>query len=152
MKNSRLTSILSSTLIAGALTIGSLASTPFAAAQNGSTRVQVNIPFSFQSGGQQMPAGVYRIGREPNGIVLLQGPANASEYVLMHSTTNNRTPVHGKIVFDRYGDKYFLRQIWTAGDNEGLECPKSRAEKETLQAQNKQAKNSVELALNSSQQ
>jgi hypothetical protein len=53
------------------------------------------------------------------------------------------------MVFNRYGDKYYLRQIWTAGDKVGVECQKSRAEKESLRAENTQAPSSIELALNS---
>jgi hypothetical protein len=152
MKNSKLTSILSSTLIAGALAIGSLASTPFAAAQSGETLAKVTIPFAFQSGDHQMPAGMYRIDRESQYLLVLHGPSNATGIVFMHPAIASETPTHGKVVFDRSGGKYFLRQIWKAGNNEGLECSKSRAEKETLQAQNKQAPSSVELALNSPQQ
>jgi hypothetical protein len=51
-------------------------------------------------------------------------------------------------VFDHYGDKYYLRQIWTAGSTVGAECRKSRAEKESQLAKNAQAPSTVELALN----
>ena len=67
----------------------------------------------------------------------------------MYSAMKTHASNHGTIVFDRSGDKYFLRQIWTAGSTDGLECPKSRAEKESLQANNKQAPNLTELAFNS---
>jgi hypothetical protein len=52
---------------------------------------------------------------------------------------------HGYLVFDRYGDKYFLRQIWTAGNTAGLECPKTRVERETQEANNKQRPGLTEL-------
>jgi hypothetical protein len=149
MKNQRFTSILSSALIAGTLVIGSLASTQAAVAQNGNVLAEADIPFAFQNGDQQMPAGIYRIDRESNHLVLLHGPSNVSGYVLMHPTIARRTPTHGKIVFDYCGNKYFLRQVWTAGDDEGLERAMNRAEKEVLQAQNEQAPSSIQLALNS---
>ena len=72
MKNTRLTSILSSSLIAGALTIGSLASTQSALAQSETALAEVNIPFSFQTATQTMPAGTYRIDQESGYLVLLR--------------------------------------------------------------------------------
>jgi hypothetical protein len=35
-----------------------------------------------------------------------------------------------KLVFHRYGDRYFLAQVWTAGSDQGRELPKSRRETE----------------------
>jgi hypothetical protein len=148
MKNTRLTSILGSSLIASALAIGSLASTQSASAQS-STMAEVKIPFTFQMGAQILPAGSYRIVRESGYLVRLQGPDNAGGYVQMHDAIKLHAANHGSVVFDRYGNKYFLRQIWTEGSANGLECSKSRAEKETLQAKNMQSPSSTELAFNS---
>jgi hypothetical protein len=147
MKNTQLTSILGSSVIACALTIGSLASTQPASAQSGTPLAEANIPFAFQTPMQTLPAGKYRIDRESGHLILLKGPAQAG-FVEMHNARKSNAANHGYLVFDRYGDKYFLRQIWTAGDTDGLECPKSRAEKESLQAKNKQAPGSIELAFN----
>jgi|SRR5277367_5257382 len=149
MKNTRFASIFSSGLVACALAIGTLASTQPASAQNGTAIAEVNIPFAFQTGAQTLPAGMYRIDRESNHLILLRGPGKAEGFVEMYSTVKTHPDDHGSIVFNRYGDKYFLRQLWTAGEKNGLECPKSRAEKETLQANNHQNPSSTELALNS---
>jgi hypothetical protein len=148
MKNTRLTSILHSSLIAGALTIGSLASTQYASAQGSTPLAQVNIPFAFQTTNQTLPAGTYRIGLSDH-VVRLQGPGQAGGFVMSQDAIKNHAPDHGYLVFDRYGDKYYLRQIWTAGNTVGIECPKGRAEKENQVAKNQQPPTSVELALNS---
>lgn len=150
MKNTRLTSILSSTLIAGALMVGSLASTKSAQAQSETALAEVTIPFSFQTPNQTLPAGTYHIDRESGHILLLRGPGNAGGFVVTYDATKSHAPEHGSLVFDRYGDKYYLRQIWTAGSTVGSECPKSRAEKQqSLEAMNQQAPSTVELAFNS---
>jgi hypothetical protein len=146
MKN---TSILGSSLITCALTIGSLASTQSASAQSSTPLAEVNIPFTFQTANQTLPAGMYRIDRESDHLIRLHGPGRAAGFVVMHDAIKSRAADHGTVVFDRYGDKYYLRQIWTAGSTDGLECPKSRAEKEALLAKNKQAPSSTELAFNS---
>jgi hypothetical protein len=149
MKNTRLTSILSSSLIAGALTIGSLASTQLALAQSETALAEVNIPFAFQTTNQTLPAGKYRIDRESTHLIRLEGPGRTGGFVMTYDAIKNQAPDHGALVFDRYGDKYYLRQIWTAGNNVGNECPKSRAEKESQLAKNNVAPSSIELAFNS---
>jgi hypothetical protein len=40
------------------------------------------------------------------------------------------TSEKSKLVFHRYGNRYFLKQIWMAGDNAGQQLPKSRLETE----------------------
>lgn len=143
----RITSILGSSLIACALTIGSLAPTRYASAQSGTPLAEVNIPFAFQTPIQTLPAGLYRIDRESGHLILLKGTTHAG-FVDMHPAVKHRAADHGYLLFDRYGDKYYLRQIWTAGSTDGLECPKSRAEKESLQATNKRVPDSTEVAFN----
>ncbi len=150
MKNTRLNSILSSGFIACALAIGSLASTQSVSAQT--TIAKVTIPFAFQTNNQTLPAGTYRVERESGNLILLRGSGKASGFVVMNAASRSKAPDHGMMSFDHTGDKYYLRQIWTAGDATGLECPKSRAEKAALVATNNEAVTSVELAFNSEPQ
>jgi hypothetical protein len=81
----------------------------------------------------------------------LRGTSQKSaEFLIVHSAYTSHTPTGSSLVFDRRGDKYFLRQIWTAGNNDGLECPKTRIEQkvEKMVAQNKQDASPVVVALN----
>lgn len=151
MKN-LLTSTLRSSLLACAFAVGVLASTPSAAAQNSYSKVKADIPFAFQVGSQHMPAGTYDINVLAGPQVLLRGPGNAGGFLLMNTTESLQVPSKGKITFARYGNKYFLHQIWTEGNRQGRECVKSRAEKEILLSQNNQAPTLVEIALNSAPQ
>jgi hypothetical protein len=54
----------------------------------------------------------------------------------------------GKLVFQRYGDQYFLREVWAANSNTGQKCVKSKLEREVEIAQSKAAQPGAELALN----
>jgi hypothetical protein len=146
MKNT-LTSILSSSLVASALAIGSLASTQFASAQS-TPMAEVTIPFSFQTTLQTLPAGTYRIVAQSNHLIRLEGPGSVGGFVYTYDAMKNHASDRGSVVFDHTGDKYYLRQIWTAGSRDGVECPKSKAEKESLQASITQAPSTVELAFN----
>src|SRR6202035_5329899 len=148
MKN-LITSTLRSSILACAFAVGVLASTPSATAQNSYAKVKADIPFAFQVGSQHMPAGTYDINVLAGPQVLLRGPGNTGGVLLMDTTEFLQVPSKGKIVFDRYGNKYFLHQIWTEGNRQGRECVKSRAEKEILLSQSNQAPTLVEIALNS---
>jgi len=146
MKKLRFVSILSSGLFACALGFITLASTPSAVAQ-GFTSAKVEIPFAFQTGRSRMPAGLYQITNQSDNIVVLRGPDQVSAFVVMHSAIVSRTQPREKITFHRYGNKYFLSQIWRAGDTFGLECSKTRTEKDTELAKSNQDADTVQLAL-----
>jgi len=47
-----------------------------------------------------------------------------------YSYAGPSTPGENKLVFDKVGDHYFLRQIWTSARDEGLAVPESKREKE----------------------
>ena len=51
-----------------------------------------------------------------------------------YSSAGLSKPGESKLVFDKVGDHYFLRQIWTSARDEGLAVPESKREKETRHA------------------
>jgi hypothetical protein len=150
MKRLSLTSITRSALIACALAIGVFASTPTAKAQSGSIFATVNISFAFQIGNQQMPAGLYQIVDIASNMLLLRGPGRAAGIVVTHPTTVRTAPTRGYVLFDRIGDAYFLRGLWSANNHYAMECFPGLAEKEMLRASKKPAPGLTTLALNSS--
>jgi hypothetical protein len=146
MKNTRLGSILSSTFLASALAIGSLASTPFASAQSSEPVAKANIPFAFQTQTQSLPAGEYLVIEESDHLLRLQGH-KVGGFVVTHDATKSKAPARGSLVFDRLGDSYYLRQVWTAGNKTGQECTKGRAERRSMmQAKNDQSSSTIEIA------
>lgn len=149
MKNSGFTSIIRSPLISCALAIGACASPLTALAQTGSTVGTVYVPFLFQIDNQQMPAGLYHIDHEVSSLFLLRGPSH-SAMVLTHPSASKAVAAQGFIAFRRIGSTYFLEGLRSAGENNGMECYESRAEKELLLESKKQAGSVTTLALNSS--
>jgi hypothetical protein len=147
---STITSILSSTFVASVLAIGTLASTQSASAQSSQVMSEVTIPFSFQTTTQKLPAGTYRVISETDHVIRLQGlSSKAGGFVVTHDAIKRNAPDHGSLVFARYGDSYYLHQIWTPGNTIGAECSKGRAEKESQVAKNDTTPSTVELAMNS---
>jgi hypothetical protein len=111
----------------------------------------VYVPFLFQVGNQQMPAGLYRIDHEASSLFLLRG-ASRSGMMLTHPAASKTVAAQGSIAFRRIGNTYFLEGLRSAGEDNEMKCYESRAEKELLQGSKNQPASVTTLALNSSPQ
>ena len=151
MKNNRFSSVLSSAVMSSAIAMGLFASPGSAQAQT-DYRVRANIPFAFQAGSMQMPAGVYDVTLVSDHLLQLkgQGPGKQSSgFLTVIPSQGGKIEKNGRLVFHRYGDRYFLREVWEADSRDGIECTPSGAEKRVV-AQNRQAATQVQLAVNNS--
>ncbi|HKN36556.1 MAG TPA: hypothetical protein VJX16_25215 [Terriglobales bacterium] len=99
-------------------------------AQNGG--VKANIPFDFTAGSMTLPAGEYSITRMSDfgGILLVAGSSSSKDLVRSQAVENIAAPTSTQLVFHRYGNRYFLYQIWVRGENRGRELPQTRLERE----------------------
>jgi hypothetical protein len=96
--------------------------------------IKVNVPFNFVAGGKTLPAGQYTVQADRTHVVAIQSADFKSAMALIsHSAENTEMDGVAALKFNRYGDRYFLSQIWTGGAV-GQELPKSRAEKEQIAA------------------
>ena len=105
-------------------------------AQTG-TNVAVNIPFEFIVGRTVLPAGPYtvRIGDPRSGILRIESAdGGPSMWVLTHTACASHSMSESSLVFNRYGNQYFLSKVWTAGTDAGCELRKSAAEREISRA------------------
>ena len=95
--------------------------------------IKAKIPFAFSLGDKELAAGEYTFSR-------LSGFANnKTMLVSMGSSTPMFRSILGAqiltpknkstLVFHRYGEQYFLEQIWTAGERDGTQLPESRSER-----------------------
>lgn len=106
---------------------------------NPSSPLKTNIPFSFSVGNETLPAGAYMIEPQTTPSVLMIRCKDGRGAVLTQTqgVQARRQQDQTKLVFHRYGDQYFLAQIWTAGDSNGRELRKSRAERELIKNRSK---------------
>ena len=100
-----------------------------------SSRVRVNIPFDFSIGETRLPSGKYSVGRprqNSDDVVISIEDRSGRSKALRTSmpVMANEITEKGKLVFHRYGDQYFLYQVWPAGASNGRQFPKSRSERE----------------------
>jgi hypothetical protein len=114
-----------------ALTI-TYAAVPAAADSIGSIRV--DIPFEFSAGHGVFPAGKYTIrpaGVNTNGLIRITSEdGKASVFLSTHHAQSVEPRNESALIFHRYGDQYFLFQVWTVGETVGLEIPKSSMERQ----------------------
>lgn len=100
--------------------------------------VLVNIPFEFTAGKMTLPAGEYRVLQEfaSPALLIQRTDRSAATYVISMAVASNQPQAQTKLVFHRYGNAYFLAQVWRAGGSQGREIPKSAKEKEQTIARN----------------
>ena len=105
-----------------------------AVAANGQTGgVIAQVPFDFTVANKNFRAGETHVRKINNGgNALLIGSADAKTQLV--TLTNGTGPANGqelnaRLVFHRYGNKYFLSQVWMAGEMSGRELEKSKQER-----------------------
>ena len=90
-----------------------------------------NIPFDFNVGQTKMSAGDYTVRSTIPGTVLVtRDDGTVSAFALAMGANARNVPQQSSLVFTRYGDKYFLSQIWSGGDALGKELVKAKPERE----------------------
>jgi hypothetical protein len=136
-------------LLANAFAVGALVSGCCAIAQNSSLDLVVNVPFDFRSGSESMPAGQYEIRELSDHYLLIRKSDQPRAQILPASIAEAPSlPDHSSLVFHRYGNQYFLHQIWLRGQAEGFKCRTSHAEREILRAAKNPPPTKSGLALN----
>ena len=98
----------------------------------GSQRLTVQVPFGFHVGNSILPAGGYSVDTDaaPNILRLRSDDSKSSVMIQTNSVEKAKAPNHGMLVFNRYGDEYFLSQVWKPGINTGNELRKVRRDLE----------------------
>jgi hypothetical protein len=132
-------------VMAGMMALTAMASTRVAQAQE---MMVANIPFDFVADNVTLPAGEYSVKvAAPGRTVLLidRKDATASAFMNTNAATKNEIQTESKMIFNRYGDRYFLSELWTAGSSRGRRLLKSAREKEMAQIAKSETQGQVTL-------
>jgi hypothetical protein len=118
-----------------------------------SMQLKMNIPFAFSVGNQTMPAGEYTVrctNPSSDTKVLQLRSRDGHESVLVRtSSVIGKLQDDAKLVFYRYGDRYFFAQAWLPSESIGMQARKSRSEKQMARelATNKYTREEVALTV-----
>jgi hypothetical protein len=92
--------------------------------------VRAGVPFNFAVGNEQLPAGHYTFLTQPSYTLVIR---NADYQLTILSRTEDAGSVRGysnKLVFNKYGDHYFLREIRCPLIAMNVELRQSKLEKQ----------------------
>ena len=104
-----------------------------AAASAQTTDSIAKVPFAFTVGTKTLPRDVYRISRLTGHLDVVQiSGARSGAIVISQPEGPDRTDPSPRLVFHRYGDSYFLREI-RMPDNVGLALPATRLERDAAE-------------------
>lgn len=98
------------------------------------THLRAAVPFDFIVGHQALPAGEYDVqslGLAGTALVIRNNDDNKAAMTISMSCRQLNPSDKTKLVFHRVGNRYFLSEIWVAGEDAGRRLPPSAAETET---------------------
>lgn len=137
--------MLKSILMTAAIALVTSFSSP---AQTGA--IKVEIPFDFVVGGARLPAGEYLVDMHVASGVISVRATDGSGSVSIPSSyviTSTKRVEECRLVFNRYGNRYFLSQVWGTG-TDGIGLRKSRREIETASAETRPPEERILFAKN----
>lgn len=106
------------------------------AAASAASAVRANIPFEFAVAGITLPAGNYQFEQQQNSRTMAVWNLDQRTSVLVLGTPAYARPlarVESRLVFNKYGNRYFLAEVWSAANAAGVRAVKSRQESEAAQ-------------------
>lgn len=95
-----------------------------------------NIPFDFTVCREQLPAGKYKVrpisGANPKVVLVASEDNRSVEIVCTRDVKGQKPAATGKLIFNRYGNQYFLSELWLQGDLTGNQLVKTEQEEALL--------------------
>lgn len=100
--------------------------------------VEADIPFQFHAGNMRLPAGKYIIRMLDDSDLTVMEISKADGTVAglfqVRSAEANSTPPKTELIFNKYGNRYFLEKLFDEGEPSGSEVIQSNYEKRVGQA------------------
>ena len=120
------------TMVSLLMMVTMFVATASAQGQSLSDHLRAKIPFDFVVGNKKLPAGEYFLGnaQTTSDLVLAISSRDGVAHTLTIPVQIGTPTDKAKLVFNRYGDQYFLFQVWQVGVTTGRAVPKSRAERD----------------------
>ena len=99
-------------------------------AQN-STPVTATVPFDFIVGKYLLPAGDYSVQQASAGMTFIRSADRKTNLAITtHLSRSLDRQEQTHLVFNRYGNEYFLSQVWIQGSESGTQVRPNKRENE----------------------
>ena len=123
------------------LTVGLVMGLIISAQAQMRTEYRAHVPFDFKVGGQTFQAGDYVLGlMNPTALTIRDMKSGNAKFISIMPRENNERLNVSKLVFNRYGDRYYLSEMITPTlgaefrktKNEVLIAEKQKSKSETV--------------------
>jgi hypothetical protein len=99
--------------------------------------LEATVPFQFHAGNAKLPPGKYIIRTldDSNLTVMEISSADGSTSALfeVHDAEANSAPAKSELIFNKYGNRYFLAKLFDEANPSGSQVDQSRYEKRVSQ-------------------
>jgi hypothetical protein len=98
--------------------------------------LEVNIPFQFHAGNAKLPPGKYVIHMLDNDFTVMEissADGSTSALFQVQDLETNSEPAKSELVFNKYGNRYFLAKLYDQGNPSGSQVVESGYEKKISQ-------------------
>lgn len=100
--------------------------------------LEVTVPFQFYAGNAKLPAGKYILHMLDNSdlkIMEISTPDSSTSALFeVEDAESNTVPPKNELIFNKYGNRYFLARVFDEGNPDGSRVPESQYEKRVSQA------------------
>jgi hypothetical protein len=101
-------------------------------------KLEADVPFQFHAGDAKLPPGKYTIQVVDNSDLTLMEITSAdgstSALFEVQDAQAKSSPAKSELIFDKYGNRYFLAKLFDEGNPSGSQVLESRYEKRISQA------------------
>jgi hypothetical protein len=110
--------------------------------------VRAKVPFDFVIAGKTLPSGNYEFVTQRNSTILIRSAEHQIALISMTRASEAGSNYSNRLVFNKYGDSYFLREILCPSIAVNAAFPQSKQEKQLHEHMAWLGPDTVLLALN----
>lgn len=92
--------------------------------------LEAAVPFDFHAGKRVLPADTYTFDVDNAGLIWISNERGARSIVGSIGVGGGNFDHESKLVFNRYGDSYFLTEMWSAVSATGRRIKRTPTEEE----------------------
>jgi hypothetical protein len=105
------------------------------------------VPFAFSANNQEVPAGSYNVQLQDHFLYLRSLKTTKTVILMVRPDDSGRMTDTGRLVFQRYGRRNYLKQVWIGGTSRHSELVVRPRVEQELAKRIPQAGSSFQVAL-----
>ena len=100
------------------------------------TKLVMSVPFSFQIHGKTLPPGEYTLARANDGVMYISCLKHPKlSQMVITATAHDGRDLAPRVTFHRYGDRFYMTEVYIGPDQPTWELLPGAAEREAQKSQ-----------------